>query len=222
LLSFWQMEIKFFGHSSFKIKGKAVTIVTDPYNPSVGFKFPKVEAEIVTISHDHQDHNQRESVGGKPYVIAGPGEYEIKDVSVFGLQTFHDESQGEKRGTNTAYRIELEGMSLCHLGDLGHSLSSNQLGELNGVDVLFIPVGGVYTIGPKRAVEVITQIEPKIVVPMHYRVAEQKGNETFAQLSGVDEFLKEIGEEVSPQPKLMISLDQLPSEREVVVLERKE
>ncbi len=186
----------------------------------MGFKFPKVEAEIVTISHDHQDHNQKELVGGKPYVIAGPGEYEVKGVSVFGLQTFHDESQGEKRGINTAYRIELEEISLCHLGDLGHSLSSNQLGELNGVDILFVPTGGVYTIGPKRAVEVITQIEPKIVVPMHYRAPEQKDNETFAQLSGVDEFLKEIGEEVNPQPKLIVSRDQLPAEREVLVLER--
>ncbi len=215
------MEVKFLGHSSFKIKGKEVTIVTDPYDASVGFKFPRVDAEIVTISHDHQDHNQKELVGGKPFVIAGPGEYEVRGVSLLGLQTFHDESQGAKRGANTVYRIELEGVDLCHLGDLGHQLSSSQLSELNGVDILFIPVGGVYTIGPKRAVEVITQLEPKIVIPMHYRVSEQKGNQTFAQLSGVEEFLKEIGEEVTPKPKLTISQDRLPSEREVVVLERK-
>ena len=215
------MEVKFLGHSSFKIKGKEVTIVTDPYDASVGFKFPKVEAEIVTISHDHHDHNQKELVGGKPFVIAGPGEYEVRGVSLLGLQTFHDESQGAKRGANTVYRLEFEGVNLCHLGDLGHQLSSSQLGELNGVDVLFIPVGGLYTIGPKRAVEVITQLEPKIVIPMHYRVPEQKGNQTFAQLSGVEEFLKEIGESVTPQPKLIISQDRLPSEREVVVLERK-
>jgi L-ascorbate metabolism protein UlaG (beta-lactamase superfamily) len=217
----WPMEIKFLGHSSFKIRGKEVTIVTDPYDASVGFKFPKVVAEIVTISHDHQDHNQQALVGGKPYVIVGPGEYEVKGVSIVGIQTFHDESQGAKRGRNTVYRIELEGINLCHLGDLGHQLSSSQLGELNGVDILFIPVGGVYTIGPKRAVEVITQLEPKIVIPMHYRVPEQKGNSTFAQLKGVEEFLKEIGEEVTPQPKLIMSRDRLPAEREVVVLERK-
>jgi L-ascorbate metabolism protein UlaG (beta-lactamase superfamily) len=215
------MEIKFLGHSSFKIRGKEVTIVTDPYDASVGFKFPKVEAEIVLISHDHQDHNQQGLVGGKPYVITGPGEYEVKGVSLLGLRTFHDESQGAKRGTNTVYRIEFEGINLCHLGDLGHQFSSSQLSELNGVDILFIPVGGVYTIGPKRAVEVITQLEPKIVIPMHYRVPEQKGNKTFAQLSGVEEFLKEIGEEVTPQPKLIVSRDRLPAEREVVVLERK-
>jgi L-ascorbate metabolism protein UlaG (beta-lactamase superfamily) len=215
------MEIKFLGHSSFKIKGKEVTIVTDPYDSSVGFKFPKVEAEIVLISHDHQDHNQGELVGGKPYVIAGPGEYEVKGVSVVGIQTFHDESQGAERGMNTVYRIELEGINLCHLGDLGHLLSSSQLSELNGIDILFIPVGGVYTIGPKRAVEVVTQLEPKIVIPMHYRVPEQKNNQTFGQLSGVDEFLKEVGEEAKPQPKLIISRDRLPSEREVLVLERK-
>jgi L-ascorbate metabolism protein UlaG (beta-lactamase superfamily) len=214
------MEIKYLGHSSFKIKGKSVTIVTDPYDPSVGFKFPKVEADIVIISHDHSDHNQKELVGGKPYVIEGPGEYEVKGVSVLGLRTFHDESQGQKRGLNTVYRIELEGVSLSHLGDLGHPLSSQQLGELNGIDVLFIPVGGFYTIGPKRAVEVISQIEPKIVIPMHYQVPEQKNNKTFAPLVGVEEFLKEIGEEVSPQPKLLISRDRLPAEREVLVLER--
>jgi len=215
------MEIKFLGHSSFRIRGKAVTVVTDPFDASVGFKFPKVEADMVTISHDHQDHNQKQLVGGKPYVIDGPGEYEVKGVSVLGLQTFHDEVQGQKRGLNTVYRIEFEGISLSHLGDLGHPLSSGQLAELNGVDVLFIPVGGVYTIGPKRAVEVISQVEPKIVIPMHYRVSEQKGDKTFGQLTGVKEFLKEIGEEVTPQLKLLVSRDRLPSEREVVVLERK-
>lgn len=198
-----------------------MTVVTDPFDASVGFKFPKVEADMVTISHDHQDHNQKQLVGGKPYVIDGPGEYEVKGVSVLGLQTFHDEVQGQKRGLNTVYRIEFEGISLSHLGDLGHPLSSGQLAELNGVDVLFIPVGGVYTIGPKRAVEVISQVEPKIVIPMHYRVSEQKGDKTFGQLTGVKEFLKEIGEEVTPQLKLLVSRDRLPSEREVVVLERK-
>ena len=214
------MEIKFLGHSSFRIKGKAVTVVTDPFDAYVGFKFPKVEADIITISHGHQDHNQKQLVGGRPYVINGPGEYEIKGVSVLGLQTFHDEVQGQKRGVNIVYRIELEGISLSHLGDLGHPLSAGQLGELNGVDVLFIPVGGVYTIGPKIAVEVISQIEPKIVVPMHYQVPEQKGSETFARLTGVKEFLKEIGEQVTPQPKLLVSQDRLPAEREVLVLER--
>lgn len=198
-----------------------MVVVTDPFDAYVGFKFPKVEADIVTVSHDHQDHNQKQLVGGRPYVIDGPGEYEVKGVSVLGLQTFHDEVQGQKRGKNTVYRIEFEGISLSHLGDLGHPLSSSQLGELNGVDILFIPVGGVYTIGPKRAVEVISQIEPKIVIPMHYRVPEQKGDKTFGQLTGVKEFLKEIGEEVTPQLKLLVSRDSLPSEREVVVLERK-
>jgi L-ascorbate metabolism protein UlaG (beta-lactamase superfamily) len=217
----FNMEISYLGHSSFRIKGKLAVLVTDPFDAYVGFKFPKVEADIVLVSHDHQDHNQKELVEGNPYVIEGPGEYEVKGVSVLGLATYHDEVAGEKRGKNTVYRIELEGMSLCHLGDLGHSLSSAQLGEVNGVDVLFVPVGGLYTIGPKRAVEVIGQIEPKIVIPMHYRVAEQKGNETFAGLSTVEDFLKEIGEEATPQPKLLISRDRLPLEREVVVLERK-
>ena len=215
------MEISYLGHSSFRLKGKNVSLVTDPYSPEIGFKFPKIEADIITISHDHQDHNQKDLVGGNPYVIAGPGEYEVKEVSIYGLQTFHDETQGTKRGKNTVYRIELEDLSFGHLGDLGHSLSAAQLSELNGVDILFIPVGGVYTIGPKTAVEVVNQIEPMMVIPMHYFV---KGldEKVFAGMAGVEDFLKEMGAKVVPQPKLIISREKLPTELEVIVLERRQ
>jgi L-ascorbate metabolism protein UlaG (beta-lactamase superfamily) len=215
------MEIALLGHSSFKIRGKTATLVTDPFaKETVGFKFPKVESEIVTISHNHEDHNQKEAVLGSPFVISGPGEYEIKNVSIFGISSFHDSSQGSERGPNTIYLIEMDGLRLCHLGDLGHKLEDLELEELNGVDILFIPVGGIFTIGPKEASQVIGQLEPKIVIPMHFNCPSLK-SEVFGKLATVDEFLKEMGEKSQVLPKLQISKDRLPEEMQIIILERK-
>lgn len=215
------MEIKFLGHSSFRIKGKKAILVTDPYDSSVGLKMAPVSADIITVSHQHQDHNNTSAVRGtsrkkEPFIISGPGEYEILGVSVFGVPSFHDSAGGKKRGENTIYVINLDGMRLVHLGDLGHKLEEEQVEEVNGADLLFIPVGGTYTIGPKVAVEVIGQIQPKIVIPMHYKLPDL----TFALLP-VDEFLSQMGVEVKPIPKLTISKSELPEEREVVVLKKK-
>ncbi|MDZ4209651.1 MAG: MBL fold metallo-hydrolase [Candidatus Curtissbacteria bacterium] len=216
------MEINFIGHSSFKIRGKNVTIICDPFDKeSVGFSYPKTEADIVTISHEHQDHKGGLSqIEGNPFVIEGPGEYEIKDVSIFGVPAFHDNSNGQERGKNTIYTYEVEGLRLCHLGDLGHKLSSSTLEELNGVDILFLPVGGNYTLDPKLASEVASQIEPKVTIPMHYQEEGMKP-ESFAKLAPVTAFLKEIGEQVAPVPKLVITRDKMPEERQIVVLERR-
>lgn len=215
------MEISWLGHSAFKLRGKNVTIITDPFDPQmVGLKFPKVEADIVTISHDHQDHNQANLVEGKPFIIQGPGEYEIKGVSIFGVACFHDSSSGTERGKDTAYAINIDGLRVCHLGDLGHKLTSDQLEELNGVEILLLPVGGNYTLGPKEAGEVVLQLEPKIVIPMHYQTPGLNP-QIFAKLSPVEEFLKAIGETAAPQPKLVITSQNLPEERQVVILERK-
>ncbi len=216
------MEIKFLGHSCFRIRGKSAVIVTDPYDPYIGFKLPKLTADIATISHNHKDHNYQEAVEGvsarkKPFVISGAGEYEVLGVSVFGVATFHDQSQGSKRGGNTIYVINLDGMRIAHLGDLGHKLTEAQLEEVNGVDILMIPVGGTYTIDAKEAVEVVGQIEPKIVIPMHYHLPG-----LTIELAPVEEFLKEAGVgPVKALPKLTISKERLPEEREIVVLERK-
>lgn len=214
------MEIRYLGHASFRIKGKKAILVTDPYDSYIGFKMPKVSADIITVSHDHQDHNNVAAVGKtvrrEPFVISGPGEYEILGVSVFGIASFHDDSGGKERGKNTIYVINIDGMRLVHLGDLGHKLDDQQLEEVNGADILFIPVGSVYTIGSKMAVEVIGQIQPKIIIPMHYKVPG-----LTLDLVPVDEFLKEMGVEVKPVPRLVISKDKLPEEREVVVLKRK-
>lgn len=210
------MDISWLGHSSFRLKSRYATLITDPYASSTGLKFPKTDCDIVTISHDHQDHNDVSRIGGAPKIVSGPGEYEIKEVLIFGTQTFHDESGGKERGLNTVYSITMEGIHLCHLGDLGHRLSQDTLGELGPIDILFIPVGGVYTIGSEQAVDVVGAIEPKVVIPMHYRVAG-----LAYDLEPVDKFVKEIGMEPVKMDKLSVTSDKLPEERQLVVLEIK-
>jgi L-ascorbate metabolism protein UlaG (beta-lactamase superfamily) len=211
------MEILPLGHASFKLRGKFATVVTDPYDEKeMGVKYPKhIEADILTISHNHFDHNAKGLIGGSPFVVEGAGEYEIKGVSVIGVGSFHDDKNGEERGKNTMYRIEIDGLRLLHLGDLGHVLSSAQVDVVDGVDVLFIPVGGVYTIDAEKAAQVISDLEPRIVIPMHY------GTDTYNKsLAPVSVFLKQMGKEsVTPVSKLTISRDKLPAEMQVVVLE---
>ncbi len=215
------MEITYFGHSSFRLKGKSAVVVTDPFESgSLGLKFPKhVEADILTVSHAHPDHSATKEVEGSPYILHGPGEYEIKGVGVVGLASFHDDSNGSVRGKNTIFRYELEGLSLVHLGDVGHVLSSAQVDDLDGVNVLFVPVGGMSTITAAQAVQIVRDIEPDIVIPMHYGRPELD-QKIYGGLSPVTEFLKEIGKEaVVPQAKLSITKDKLPAEMQVVVLE---
>lgn len=214
------MDITYLGHSSFKLRGKSASVVIDPFAADhVGIPFPKhTGADIVTISHEHEDHNAREAVEGNPFIISGPGEYEIKGVGIVGIGVYHDDVKGGKRGKNTIYRIEIEGISLVHLGDLGHELSASEVDSLDGVDVLFVPTGGVYTIDPAQAAKVVHEIEPTFVIPMHYNRPgiDQK---IFADLAGVDAFLKEMGKaEVAPQPKLTITKEKLPEEMQIVVL----
>jgi L-ascorbate metabolism protein UlaG (beta-lactamase superfamily) len=216
------MEITYFGHSAFKIKGKNGTVVTDPFADSVGLSFPKVSADIVTISHDHQDHNSAQRVSGtarraEPFVVAYPGEYEVGGISIFGTQTFHDASQGSERGKNTVFSIVVDDLRVCHLGDLGHELSASQLEEIGVIDVLLCPVGGFYTIDPKQALAVIQQIEPSYIIPMHYQTP--KHSQVFAEVQPLEVFLKEYGVQPVPQPKLVVEKGKLPEETELVVLE---
>lgn len=214
------MDIIFLGHSSFKLRGKQATVVTDPFGSMVGIPFPKhTTADIVTVSHDHEDHNAVGDVEGNPFVVRGSGEYEIKGVGIVGIGVFHDETLGTKRGKNTIYRIELDGISIVHLGDLGHELSSAQVDSLDGVDILLVPVGGVYTIDAATAAKVVSEIEPTIVIPMHYNCPglDQK---MFGALTGVDVFLKEIGKaDVAPQARFSVTKEKMPEEMQVVVLQ---
>jgi L-ascorbate metabolism protein UlaG (beta-lactamase superfamily) len=208
------MEIVYFGQSCFRLKGKSATVVTDPYGEKVG-KFPKdVEAEVVTVSHDHFDHNAVERVGGKPFVVNGPGEYESKGVSVIGVPSWHDDKQGQERGGNTIYVIEIDGLRVCHLGDLGHKLTQGVVEEMGPIDILLVPVGGTYTLDAKTSVEVIKQIDPWVAIPMHY------GSNEAVKLAPVGEFLKEIGVgEIAAVPKYSVVAEKLPSEFTVVLLE---
>lgn len=216
------MEIYYLGHSSFRIKGKTATLITDPFSEKMtGLKFPKAEADIVTISHNHEDHNQSDLVEGSPYVISKPGEYEVKNVSVFGIEAYHDAKEGQEKGKNTIFVIEMDKIRICHLGDLGHKLDEKELEEVDGVDILMIPVGGSVTVNPSEAMQVVTQIEPKIVLPMHYN-EEGLNQQVFGDLSSLDAFLKEAGDKIENLPKLTVSFDSLPEEKQqIVVLERK-
>jgi L-ascorbate metabolism protein UlaG (beta-lactamase superfamily) len=143
------MEITFLGHSCFRLKGKQAAIITDPFPPNMGYSLGKPTADIVSISHSHADHAYIKGISGDPKVITGPGEYEINGVMILGVQTYHDNEKGAQRGKNTVYLFEIDEVTICHLGDLGHALTSEQSGKLDTVDVLLVPVGGNTTIdGP--------------------------------------------------------------------------
>ncbi|TEU02218.1 hypothetical protein E3I18_01380 [Candidatus Woesebacteria bacterium] len=215
------MDITFLGHSSFRLKGKTATVVTDPFDPEVvGLKFPKVAADIVTVSHQHEDHNQADLVKDVKRLVSGPGEYEIMGVSIIGIPTFHDEKKGAKRGKNTIYVYEMDGLRLVHLGDLGHKLHEKILEKIGDIDILMVPVGGEYTIGPTEAVEVARAIEPKMVIPMHYQMPGLNPA-TFAKLSSTKPFLAEIGLLVEKTDKLSVKKENIGEESKVILLEKK-
>ncbi len=208
------MDISWLGHSCFRIRGSRATVITDPYSPSLGYSLGKPTARIVTVSHQHPGHSYVQGIGGEPRLVTGPGEYEISGVLIIGIATFHDGERGRKRGKNSAYLIEVDEVSVCHLGDLGHVLTTEQVEELDNVDVLLLPVGGVSTINAPMAAEVVRQLEPKVVVPMHYKTEALN-----RELEPAERFLKEMGvKEVNPQPKLPITKPSLPANTQVFLL----
>lgn len=212
------MFITWLGHSCFKIQDKsgsdATTIVTDPFDKSIGLRAPSLEADIVTVSHKHADHSNVDAIRNKPYVIELAGEYEVKDICIDGVESFHDDKEGKERGNNIIYRIDMDGISIVHLGDLGHLLDAKQVEKLAGTDILLVPVGGGFTLDAKKAVEVVSQLEPKIVIPMHYKIDGLNLN-----IDGVQKFIKELGLEPRNEEKLKISKKELPEEgMELVVL----
>lgn len=216
------MDITYIGHSCFKLRTSSSIVIMDPYDKSIGFDLPRLSADIVTVSHQHADHNNSKAISAssrrdKPFIIDAPGEYEIGGVSVFGIHTYHDEEQGAQRGNNTVFSVLIDDVSVVHLGDLGHSLKQSQLSELNGVDVLLCPVGGHYTLDPKKMIDLISQIEPSIIIPMHYKT-EAHDRSTFEPLISLDQFIKDFGSEAKPMDKLTISPSSLPEEMELVVL----
>ncbi len=214
------MLIIYHGLSCFELQGKEKTVVTDPYGEGYGLKLPRLQADIITVSHSHADHNNTKGTQGfqkkdsQPFIITGPGEYEFKEVNILGIPTFHDSSEGEERGENTVYSIILDGIKICHLGDLGHILTDEQVETIGEVDILFLPVGGIYTINASKAVEVVNQLEPKIVVPMHYRLPN-----LILKLDPVEKFLKEIEVKEETVDKFRISRkDLLIDKMKIVVI----
>lgn len=209
------MEISWLGHSCYRLKGRKATVITDPYSPNLGYSLGKPSANIVTVSHQHPGHSYTPGIGGNPRAVTAPGEYEISGILIIGIATFHDKDRGKIRGKNTVYLIEMDEISICHLGDLGHVLTDEQVEELGNVDVLLVPVGGVSTINASMAAEIVRQLEPKVVIPMHYKTPALS-----RELEPVDGFLREIGaHDITPQAKLSLTKSSLPISTQVFLLE---
>jgi L-ascorbate metabolism protein UlaG (beta-lactamase superfamily) len=212
------MEITWYGHSCFRLRDRLATVITDPYDNSIGYTLPKVRADVVTVSHDHPDHNYVEGIKGEPKVINGPGEYEVRGIFITGIPTFHDRKGGTIRGRNTVFLFDFEGLTVCHLGDLGHVPTQSQVEALSDIDVLLIPVGAVSTINAAQAAEVISLLEPRLVIPMHYKTKALN-----VKLDPVSKFLKEMGlSSVATHDSLKVTKSTLPEETQVVLLDCKQ
>ena len=226
------MTIIWHGQSCFEIittpaKNRQVKIVIDPFSEEIGLRVPKLEADIVLVTHNHYDHNNVKAVSGNPFLISGPGEYEIKNIFIQGIDSFHDNSQGKERGENTIYTIEFAeayasshaltvgDLKLCHLGDLGQKeLTEEQLEKIGQIDILMVPVGGVFTISAKEALKIMSQIEPKITIPMHYALPKLK-----VKLDGLDKFLKSLGiKSIVPENKLTVKKKDLSEEEAKIIV----
>lgn len=209
-------DVQYLGHACFRIKGRDGIVVTDPYDRSVGLDIGRPTAHIVTVSHKHPDHANVAAV--KPlreqiFMIDGAGEYEVGGILIAGVRTYHDNKKGAELGKNTVYVIHMDDVVFCHLGDLGHELTTQQLDEIGNVDVLFIPVGSGETIGPTEAIGIMSQLEPRIVVPMHYALP---GQQSFTmELAPLEKFTHELGlKEIVAEEKLSVTPSNLPAEGE--------
>jgi len=213
------MKITWHGQSCFKLlvksnNGDKITILIDPFDKETGLTPPRGNADIILITHNHHDHNNLKTVSGTPFVIEGPGEYDVKGVFIRGVYSYHDNDKGVERGINTIYVIEAEEMKICHLGDLGQKeLADTQLEKIGEIDILMVPVGGTYTIDSSEAVQVINQIEPSIVIPMHYKIPG-----ITIKLDKVDDFLKEIGAQQETTGEINIKKTDLSEEMKVIIM----
>lgn len=218
------MEITYLGHASFKLKNKNGVVIMDPYDEATtGLTLGKQSADIVTVSHAHPDHSawQKINTNGKrekPFIIKEAGEYEVGGISVFGVESWHDKEEGALKGANIIYTVLMDGVNVCHLGDLAHPLTDEQVARIGEVDVLMAPVGGRFSLNPKEAIEVMNRLEPKYFIPMHYRTA-MHNLDVFGELEPLSNFLNEYGIAPTPVKKLEVAKDRLPEEMEVVVFE---
>ena len=186
------MNIQYYGHSCFKLTTKPagrgqddVSVFIDPFDKSIGLRPPQGQADILLVTHDHPDHNNKDALKGHPVVIDISGEYSIKGINIVGINS---RLGGDSQLSNTIFIIESEDVKICHLGDLGGDLNDKQFSEIDGVDVLMIPIGGKYTIDAKKAIEIIKKLEPKMVIPMHYKI-----NGSTVDIDDEKSFCNEIG-----------------------------
>lgn len=211
------MDLTWYGHSCFRLRGKRASVVTDPYPSTLGPRAPRLEADLVTISHLAPNHSFTDDVSGDPYRVAGPGEYEVQDVTVLGLDSRQAvPAAGEAPPHNTIYLIELDDVRICHLGDLGQALDDKLQERIGDVDVLLVPAGGGNALGYAQAAEIARRLEPRYVIPMHYALPQLK-----VELEPLDPFLKEMGvESLEPQTRLTVQPStSTEAEMKVVVLD---
>ena len=214
------MKIKWLGHAAFLITSDSgVKIITDPYTPGgLGLNYGEIKesADVVTVSHEHGDHNNAASVGGNPEVVREASPVEIKGVKFSGLPTYHDNADGSQRGKNTIFCFEVDGIRVCHIGDLGHQLTDKQVADLGKVDILLVPVGGNFTIDAAVATEVSSQLAPWVIIPMHYN--NERCN--AFPVAGVDEFLKgKAGVSRLDASEVEFKAGELPANAQIIVLQ---
>ena len=213
------MEIDWFGQSCFRLREGNMTIVTDPYDKSIGYTLPRLRADLVTISHDAPGHSNAAAVKGEPKVLTRPGEYEVKGVFITGIQTWlAADAKAAAKEENTVFVFEFGELTVCHLGDLNRVLTQVQVESMPDIDILLTPVGGGRALDADKAAEVISQLEPRVVVPMHYHTPYVE-----LKLDQLSKFLKEMGmAEQAPQGTLKLTPSTLPGETQVVILECKQ
>jgi len=218
------MKITWYGQSCFQIltrqrgrKKEKVSIVIDPFSEEIGLKPPKLGADILLITHNHEGHNNIKAVSGEPFLIKGPGEYEVKSIFIQGIPAWHNQSKGNNRKWTTIYTIRAEGVSVCHLGDFGQKeLTDDQIEEIGDVDILMIPIGGKFTISGKEALKIMSRIEPRITIPMHYKIPKLK-----LPLLKLDNFLEVLGiKSIQPEANLFVQKKALPKEEAKIVVLR--
>jgi L-ascorbate metabolism protein UlaG (beta-lactamase superfamily) len=212
------VKIKWLGHSCFLITSQSgVRILTDPFDESVGYPLPEVEADIVTVSHGHFDHNYTQAVKGNFSLVDKVGEHSINGVNIKGVFTYHDKNQGKDRGSNIVFNITVDGINICHCGDLGHILTQQHADEIGRVDVLMLPVGGVFTVDTEEAYEVVKVLKPAVTIPMHFKTDAL----TFS-VDGVNKFLALAGGgEMAAKQEIEVTAENLKTLSNVIVLNYK-
>ncbi len=209
------MKIRWLGHSCFLITNeRGINILTDPFDETLGYRMTKEKINIITISHEHYDHNNTMGIKGKPVVLKGPVNRDTHKIVFKGISSYHDSVYGKYRGENTIFVIRTDELTLCHLGDLGHLLYNEQLEQINHVDILFVPVGGYFTINYIQAEQVINQVKPKIVIPMHYKTEAIKWSiDPLSVFLNEKQNIKMLGEKF-----FEINSSTLPEKRSIYVL----